>query len=143
MCTNSELLTGWELSGKYLESEFFLPLRRHQHSCLMLSHLRSIFPSKVVDVIAFLVAEAARRLQNIISLVKILKQCTKHLALPHIVPVDIWVLNQNSSFLVFGLVLQGSLHKYGGRGGLDGKGAEELGLPIPLILNPQADQELH
>lgn len=37
------------------------PLRRHQHSCLMLSHLRSIFPSKVVDVIAFLVAEAARR----------------------------------------------------------------------------------
>jgi len=57
--------------------------------------------------------------------------------------VDIWVLNQNSSFLVFGLVLRGSLHKYEKRAGWDAKGAEELGQPIPLIVDPQADRELH
>lgn len=61
----------------------------------------------------------------------------------HIVPVDRWVLNQNSSFLVFGLVLWGSLHKYGEKGGWDVKGAEELGLPILLIAGPPADQEPH
>lgn len=60
----------------------------------------------------------------------------------HIVPVDKWVLNQNSSFLVFGLVLWGSLHKYEETGGWDAKGVGEPGQPTLLILNLLADQEL-
>jgi len=61
----------------------------------------------------------------------------------HTVPVDIWVLNQNSSFSVFGLVKWGSLHKYEARGGRDGKGVGEPGLTTRLVASPQADQELH
>ena len=66
-----------------------------------------------------------------------------YLASPRTVLVDIWVLNQNSSFSVFGLALRGSLHKYEGRGGRGGKGVGELGLTTLLIAGPQADRGLH
>ena len=66
-----------------------------------------------------------------------------YLASPHTVPVDIWVLNQNSSFSVFGLALRGSLHKYEGMGGRGGKVVVEPGQTTLLIAGPQADRGLH